>query len=324
MSSANPPQSVIELTFGPLVSGIWIQQLLLGFILAQMVDYYRVHYKKDSLFNKITVSLLLVLNLFIGGTDFHVLYRSSVVHYGVYEFFDLQTWTMWTEPGFTAVIGFIAQIFFLARYRKMTQRNNIISVLLALLVLFSLGAGLAVSGSFIEDKKFSSLGEFTLPIILWLVSTSLADVSIASMLIYTLLQSRTGFHKTNSVITRIMIMSMETSAMTAIVAVLNLVLFLPLQNTAYHLLPQFSMSRVYTITVMVTLLARPSLRGALLSTDHVSLGTSLQGGEETTNRDMTTGKGPIRVGVSTTVQHDSESNDTNIELDDRKVLGWAA
>lgn len=101
-----------------------------------------------------------------------------------------------------------------------------------------------------------------------------------------------------TVITRLMIMSMETSSMTAIVAVLNLVLFLPLQNTAYHLLPQFSMSRVYTITVMVTLLARPSLRGALLSTDHLSLGTSLQGGEETTNRDMTTGKGPIRVSSS--------------------------
>lgn len=73
MSAPSPPAVAvpdgIETSFGPLVSGIWVQQLLLGFILAQMVDYYRQQWQKDSIFNRIIVTLLLVLNILLGGTD---------------------------------------------------------------------------------------------------------------------------------------------------------------------------------------------------------------------------------------------------------------
>ncbi|KAF9020969.1 hypothetical protein BDZ89DRAFT_258699 [Hymenopellis radicata] len=312
-ANSNPPQDVIEQTFGPLITGTWIQQLLLGFILAQMIDYYRMHFDDDSKFNRAIVSLLLLFNLVLGGTDFHVLYRASVQHYGVYEFFDLQEWTMWLEPGFTALVGFIAQIFFLMRCWRITQSPIVVIVLSLrrsrscgsppilltlythiLVVLFSFGSGLAVSGSFVAFKRFSTLGEFKIPITLWLISTSVADLAIAAVLSFFLLRSRTSFKKTDTVIFRLIQLTMETSALTALVAMLNLVLFLPLQDTAYHLLPQFSISRVYTITVMSTLLTRTSLRRVLDSTDHASFATAL--------RDQAT-EGPIgviRVGVTTT------------------------
>ncbi|PBK75450.1 hypothetical protein ARMSODRAFT_970103 [Armillaria solidipes] len=303
MSSSNPSQSVINVTFGPLVTGVWMQQLLMGFILAQMADYYRDHFTHDTLFNKTIVSLLLFFNLFIGGLDFHVLYRTSVLGYGNYEAFDLQQWTMWTEPGFTAIVGFVAQVFFLVRCWRIT-RSTIIVVLLTVLVLFSFGSGLAVCGSFIEKKRFSLLGQFSLPITLWLISTSVADIGIAGVLVFYLLKSRTTFKKTDRVIYRLIQTSMETSAFTALIAILNLILFLPLQNTAYHLLPQFSMSRVYTLTVMVTLLSRTSLRAILDSTGHASFATAI--------RDATRNPthGGIMVGVSTTVMNDASDLET--------------
>ncbi|KAF8902307.1 hypothetical protein CPB85DRAFT_1564660 [Mucidula mucida] len=222
-ANSNPPQDVIELTFGPLIAGTWIQQLLLGFILAQMVDYYRMQFDDDSKFNRAIVSLLLFFNVLLGGTDFHVLYRASVQHYGVYEFFDLQEWTMWLEPGFTAIVGFIAQVFFLMRCWRITQ-SRIVVIVLSLLVLFSFGSGLAVSGSFVAFKRFSTLGQFKIPITLWLISTSIADLAIAAILVFFLLRSRTSFKKTDAVISRLIQLSMETSALTALVALLNLVL----------------------------------------------------------------------------------------------------
>lgn len=69
ISVPNPPQDVIEKTFGPLISGTWIQQLLLGFILAQMMDYYRLQFETDSIFNRTIVTLLLVFNILLGGVD---------------------------------------------------------------------------------------------------------------------------------------------------------------------------------------------------------------------------------------------------------------
>ena len=47
-------------------------------------------------------------------------------------------------------------------------------------------------------------------------------------------------------------------------------------STPYSLLPQFSMSRVYTLTVMVTLLARDDLRKSLLEGTHASLATTIR------------------------------------------------
>jgi len=71
-AAANPPAEIIELTYGPLVTGIWIQQLLFGYILAQMVDYYRMQWKADSVLNRTIVTTLLVLNTVLGGTDLYV------------------------------------------------------------------------------------------------------------------------------------------------------------------------------------------------------------------------------------------------------------
>ncbi|KIY64044.1 hypothetical protein CYLTODRAFT_425576 [Cylindrobasidium torrendii FP15055 ss-10] len=273
------PKVVVE-TVGPLISGTWIQQLLLGFILAQMFDYYRDHYARDAVFNRYMVGLLLFFNLFIGGQDFHVLWRVTVQYYGDYSMFDLQEWTMWTEPLFTAVVGLLAQTFFVMRAWKIAHSIPVL-ILLSALTLFSFGSGITVSSFFIKYERFSSLSQFKTPITLWLVSTSVCDLAISAVLVYYLVKSKTTFKKTDRVINRIIQLAMETSSLTAFVAMMNLVLFLPLQTTAYHLLPQFSISRVYTLTVMATLLARGSLRSVLDSTGHASIPTNLRGGATT-------------------------------------------
>ncbi|KAE9401453.1 hypothetical protein BT96DRAFT_974734 [Gymnopus androsaceus JB14] len=306
-SIANPPQEMINATFGAMVSGIWIQQLFLGFILAQMVDYYRYHFLEDSIFNKTVVTLLLAFNLLLGGTDFHVLYRSAVLFYGEYEFYNLQAWTFWIEPGFTAVVGFLAHMFFLVRCHRMIK-SKLITACLTLVVLFSLIEGLAVSASLFKDKTFESIGRFRTPVILWLVSTPLADVSIATVLIVHLLKSRTHYKSTNMVITRMVIKSMETSGMTAIVASLNLFLWLPLQNAAYYLLPQFSMSRIYTITVLATLLARDEYRNILNDNPHASIITPIRFQPHANAQ-------TISVGITTTVHQYIDLNSDRVRKD---------
>jgi uncharacterized membrane protein YjjB (DUF3815 family) len=70
MSTVNiPPPSVVAAGFGPMVTGIMIQQLLLGVISSQTAQYWRQHYKQDTLFDKSIVISLAVLNVFIGVLD---------------------------------------------------------------------------------------------------------------------------------------------------------------------------------------------------------------------------------------------------------------
>jgi hypothetical protein len=59
----------------------------------------------------------------------HVLYRTAVIHYGDYDAFDLQDWTMWLEPGVTAVIGSVAQVYFLQRCWKYAKSRLVLAIL---------------------------------------------------------------------------------------------------------------------------------------------------------------------------------------------------
>ncbi|KAG8891149.1 hypothetical protein FRB99_003824 [Tulasnella sp. 403] len=59
---------------------------------------------------------------------------------------------------------------------------------------------------------------------------------------------------------RIIRLTFQTSALTATIAVINVILYMGLPGQAYHLLPQLIMGKIYVISVMVTLSARSELR----------------------------------------------------------------
>ncbi|KAJ6553799.1 hypothetical protein DFH09DRAFT_1495363 [Mycena vulgaris] len=262
-NSLNPPQSIINSTFGPLVAGLMIQQFFVGIITAQAGYYYSRFTQRDSKFYLWLVAVLLVFNALDAATDFHILYRSAVTHYGIYCFFDLQTWTMWAEPAITAVVRCLAQMFFMECCWKVTHKSRLVFAVLTCLLLFSLGSGLAVSVSFFQVKLFSKLAKIPIPITLWLSSTAVTDITIACILCISLARSKPPFQNTRTVITRLIKLTVETSAVTALVAFLNLIVYFALPGTAYHLYPQFSMCRIYMITVLTTLLERNQLRQAL-------------------------------------------------------------
>ncbi|KAJ7937663.1 hypothetical protein B0H13DRAFT_1456778, partial [Mycena leptocephala] len=258
-----PTQHMVSATFGAMLAGILIQQLLLGSIINQAYNYYYRFHDRDSMFYQYLVAALLTFNALQLAMDMDVIYRTAVTHYGQYEFFDLQTWTMWAEPGITAVVGLLAQLFFMERCRSLTDRSRPVLAVLSILMLFSLGSGIAVSICFFQVRLFSELVKIPIPISLWLISTAVTDLAIAGILCRTLHRACTSFKRTKSVLTKLIMLSLETSLCTAVCAILNLILYFVKMSTAYHLIPQFSICRVYTITVLFTLLQRDALRDEL-------------------------------------------------------------
>lgn len=252
--------------------GVWIQQFFFGIVCYQFWSYYTSQSKRhDTHFTKTILALLLIGNLFLGVTDFHVLYRSAVVHYGDLDKFDLQTWTMWSEPGVTALVGCIAQVYFLDRCRRVNmqwrkfspQVLHCVTAFLFMLILLSTAAGLAVCISFWSLTRFSGLAQIPIPISLWLVSTTVADVALTGFLLAALIGTKTAYSWTGNVISRIIRLSVESSIATSVCALLNLLFYFEMMETSYHLLPQFSISRIYTITVLASLLSREDMKSSL-------------------------------------------------------------
>ncbi|KAJ7927381.1 hypothetical protein B0H13DRAFT_2312586 [Mycena leptocephala] len=262
MASIAPTQQTINTTVGAMLIGVMVQQSLLGYIFAQGCSYYKFK-DRDSQLYRYLVAALLAFSALEAAMDMHVIYRTMVTHYGEYGFFDLQTWSMWAEPGVTAVVGLLAQLFFAERCWKTTKKSWMVFVVLTFLLALSLGSGIAVSISFFKVRLFSELGKIPIPISFWLISTAVTDIIIAGILCVGLYGARTSVKRTETVLMKLIVLSVETSSCTAICAILNLVFYFVLKNTAYHLIPQFSLCRVYTITVLFTLLQRDGLRNDL-------------------------------------------------------------
>ncbi|CAE6473087.1 unnamed protein product [Rhizoctonia solani] len=275
MSAANPPQEVINSAFGPFVTGVMMQQLFLGVFCVQVYDYWRM-FPTDTPFNRSVVATLTVTTVLQGVMDYINLYRNSVTYYGNFAKFDEQDWSLFWEIGVTAIVGSIAQVFFLERCYSATK-NKIVLVVIGATIATSLGFGIASSVEFQRIVNLSAVPSIPVPIVGWLTLTAVLDVLISAVLIYTLLRVRTPFRKTEAVITKIIRVTMETSSLTASIAVINLVLYKALPGEAYHLLPQLIMGKMYAMSVMVTLSSRKDLQEIMSSPPNTSYYESTRG-----------------------------------------------
>ncbi|CAE7173949.1 unnamed protein product [Rhizoctonia solani] len=275
MSQTPEMQEIIDKSFGPFVTGIMMQQLFLGVFCVQVYDYWRI-FPTDTTFNRGMVLSLTIMTLLQGTMDFINLYRNSVTYYGNFNKFDEQDWSLFWEIGVTAILGSIAQVFFLERCFSATK-NKIVLVIIGTMIAVSLGFGIASSVEFQRIVKLSAVPSIPIPIVGWLTLTAVLDVLISAVLIWTLLRVRTPFRKTEAVITKIIRVTMETSSITASIAVINLVLYLALPGEAYHLLPQLIMGKMYAISVMVTLSSRKDLQEIMSSPPTTSYYESTRG-----------------------------------------------
>jgi len=244
MSAPTTPD--VTATFGPYLVGMSLQFIFMGFIAKQVYDYYTA-FPKDSLFKKGVVGALTVATVFQTTMDFINLYRCSVTGYGNLLVFDLQNWSLWGEIVVTAIIGSIAQTFFLERCWKATRSLAVVAVGVAL-ILLSLGAGTASTVRFAQIERLSLVPSIPVPIIMWLSVTAAIDVILSSILVFSFVK-KSQF--------QFIPLTIETGSLTACIAVINLVLYLSLPGLAWHLIPQLVMGKMYAICVMVTITSRP-------------------------------------------------------------------
>lgn len=256
-----PTNDVLVDSVGPFVTGIMLQQMLMGVLVVQVYDYFRL-FSKDPLLNKALVSSLLAVSIFQTVLDFFSLYRSGITYYGQFEKFDTGSLALWSEIALTALVGALSQGFFLERCFAATK-SWLILVGGGIAILASLGAGIAASIFWGQTKKISEMSNITVSMALWLVSSAVIGILTSFILITKLTLAKTNFKRTEAIVTRIVRLSFTTSSLTAAVTIVEIVLYLALPNKGWHLLPFFVLSKIYAISVLVTLSSRSGLRAMM-------------------------------------------------------------
>ncbi|KAJ7849597.1 hypothetical protein B0H13DRAFT_2285024 [Mycena leptocephala] len=274
MAVSNPG---INLILGPVIIGIIINTFIFGVVFTQAVTYYTsARHKKDSWAIKGLVSWALLLDTFHSCAVMSVLWAYCITHFGDVNYLRTTPWAYPTTPIFSArqVVPPLSgcyqwfldcsasvpiQIFLAFRVKRLSNSWPIFCVLSTL----SIASGIMAFISAIRAVQVSNIKDFAalIPVVdAWLALSVLCDLSLTTLLFVFLRRSRTGFAKTDNLITRLIIQSIETASFSTLNSIMDLITFTVLQNTNFHFIFALLSGRMYTNTLLATLNSRDKLR----------------------------------------------------------------
>lgn len=270
---------IFQVTLGPLLLGIFFNTYLYGLLTFQYASYYNTAFN-DALWIRLTVFSLLCLDTFHSSS---LIYLAWV--YAVDDFVNPLALArpVWPYPAWVfvaTVTACITQVFLayrILRLKKSVALYATVLVLAAAAFIFGIIFGVKVC----NVKTMMETGGMSSLISVWLCLEVGVNVLITGILLHSLSQSRTGFQRSDSIINRLMQTTVQTGLLTSVVSVLTLVLYLADRDTEFYSLFGVPISRLYSNTLMHTLLCREELRGMIglpgesthitLTTDNIQL-----------------------------------------------------
>ncbi|KAF8663695.1 hypothetical protein AX16_000870 [Volvariella volvacea WC 439] len=290
MSSAHPHPS-LDNTFGASLIGAFITCMLYGLTTLQTYLYY-AYYPKDrrelKLFDPgdkvLTIWVLDTLHIaFIckstyyylviapkytynpGGIDGRwkqVIGLSSSVHPLAIISLVLSRRGQ-ISVALNVLIAFLVQCFFTKRIFHLSNPSFRwwITTFIAIVVFAHFVFGLETVAFLFIKKEFSKVHEMTLiaatPFALTAV---LSDIVIAAALCILLHGSRSGFRKTDTIVTKLIVYSINRCILTSAVAIVEVIVFSTSPERHWYLAIDFVIGKLYANSLLATLNSRHSLR----------------------------------------------------------------
>ncbi|KAF9230599.1 hypothetical protein BU15DRAFT_69060 [Melanogaster broomeanus] len=261
----------IGLSMGPVLIGAWISLVLYGISLLQCFIYF-LSYPKDTFSVKLMVVVVLTLDtahkfLLCAG-----IWNRLIQHYGdILNFFVIQS-PMLFAPPVTSLVSVIVQSYFAYRVWFLSKGlfKWIFPAVLMPFIIAQPGECLLVIILYCTVKAWKvSVFEVTSNSMLMNTgnaSTGIAaavDIVIAIAMCTLLAMGRTGFsEKTDQMLLRLIVISLNTGLWTAILALLSIILLVSLPSTeTLYTGFYYPICSLYCNTLLANLNIRPYLRG---------------------------------------------------------------
>ncbi|KAJ6594663.1 hypothetical protein B0H19DRAFT_1096364 [Mycena capillaripes] len=244
----------VELLFGPLLIGVVLNMMLYGVVCIQIFTYFQ-RYPNDSTWIRCLMTYLLIVETANVFVEFGIIFQPLILQFGQQAAIDIIPKLL---PGDSIIISIVAapiQLFTAWRISVITG-SYILSVFIGLLSLGSFGFGITVSLMVSMNPEFRNFGRFQTVIIVWLVLSAVCDIVIAIGMTYALTKRRTGFGAVDGQINRIVRLTVETGALTAVTALVDVGLFLGFPGTSLNFVADFPLSGLYTCSILAMLNSR--------------------------------------------------------------------
>ncbi|KIK30863.1 hypothetical protein PISMIDRAFT_671018 [Pisolithus microcarpus 441] len=283
--------AVIDSTFGAYLIGVVISAVLYGVTCVQ-VWYYYVSYPTDPWHIK-----SLVFAVFASDTVHQALVTHSAYIYLVSDITNpagLQdlVWSLIVEVLFNAITAFLVQCFLSMRVYRLSNKSIPVTVIVMSSVIAEFVLSITYVAKALPIQTFAGLLELKGISSAVNATTAASDVLIAGCLCFLLQKSRTGFRRSDTMINKLMLFSLNTGLLTGIFAVASLISISVWPDAFIYIAFYFCVGRLYCNSLLATLNARRIIRAA--STDD-DLSMSLQGARKT---NLATSQRPVPNNIS--------------------------
>ncbi|THU99453.1 hypothetical protein K435DRAFT_855645 [Dendrothele bispora CBS 962.96] len=242
-----------ERVYGPPLIGVLFNGILFGVLVVQAHLYFNWD-RSGERWTGYLVTVLLVLETINTGIDFAMVYQGLFKNYGQ---LNLGIPFLAANPVITSSISTIVQIYYAWRIRILTK-SNVLAGFILVLAWVSLASGICGSvftalhpgWDGFDRKIFSSL-------VAWLTTTAICDIIIAiAMVFYLTTHKKDSMAVTKSVVNRIIILTIQTGVITSVAAVASILTFTLIKQATIQFIWDFSISKLYTNSLLSMLNAR--------------------------------------------------------------------
>ncbi|VDC03992.1 unnamed protein product [Peniophora sp. CBMAI 1063] len=265
----------LDETMGAFYIGVVFSASLYGVTCLQTYHYYH-SYPGDALYMKALVGIVFLLDTLHQVLISHAVYIYLVTNYFNPAILTTVVWSVVAEVMVNGVMALLVQFFFVFRAWKLSNGNWFLSAPIAAMSLAEFGvitAYVIKAAPFTNYAQAASLKSISLTVN---ALTAITDVAIALVLCYLLQQSRTGFKRSDTLITKLIIFTVNTGLLTSLDAIASLVSYAASPNTFLYICFFFALGRLYSNSLLATLNVRRSLSGGS-SAGVESTSISLQG-----------------------------------------------
>ncbi|KAJ6627488.1 hypothetical protein B0H10DRAFT_389486 [Mycena sp. CBHHK59/15] len=297
--------ATIENTMGAALLGVIGAAGLYGVSCVQIWYYFNRYGSTDSWYIKFLVCLVFVFDSTHQALISHTVYWYVITNYSHPEALVNLVWSILLEVLFNGFIGLIVQSFLTMRVWRLSNKNLTLTAITASLVLAEFGCSVAFTIQSLQLETWTELGELKSLSMSVNVLGAASDVIITSILVFYLHQSRTGFKKSDTMISKLIMFSVSTGLLTSICAVASLLSILLWGQTLIYVAFYFSLGRLYFNSVLATLNARKDIRA--LTDDPEDLTFSLQTLSKVP-RNMNSRRPTISIKIDTTHEVEAEQD----------------
>ncbi|THU99480.1 hypothetical protein K435DRAFT_855666 [Dendrothele bispora CBS 962.96] len=249
-----PLSMTAERMFGPLMVGVFFNAILFG-VLAVQAHVYLNWNRSGERWTRYLVIILLVLEALDTGIHFAIVYQGLFKNFGQTSF-DIPL--LAANPVLISSISTLVQINYAWRIRILTK-SNVLAGFISILALISFASSICGTVFTILHSNWADGFDKSLfsSLVAWLTTSAICDVAIAIVMVFFLTtQKKDSMPVTKSVVNKIIIVTIQTGVLTSVAAVADILTFTLIKGATFQFIWDFSISKLYTNSLLSTLNAR--------------------------------------------------------------------